>query len=101
MNLGQLIKRLEELKEEHGEDAEVFYVYQPSWPMQEKVKDVGGASTWTEDDEVPADVLRVMEPEEQEQYTKMKAEAKNRIYLSGQHDGYADDAAVRLCGYGR
>lgn len=40
MTLGDLIERLQDLAEEHGEDLEVRLAHQPNWPLEYSIGEV-------------------------------------------------------------
>ena len=40
MTIGELIERLEEAKDAVGEDVEVRYASQPSWPFENNIREV-------------------------------------------------------------
>tara|TARA_B110000977_G_scaffold96059_1_gene126722 strand:- start:224 stop:535 length:312 start_codon:yes stop_codon:yes gene_type:complete len=40
MTIGELIERLEEAKDALGEDVEVRYASQPSWPFENNIREV-------------------------------------------------------------
>jgi hypothetical protein len=89
MNIRELIEQLEDLANEHGDDVEVRFAHQPSWPFEYAISRVEAVNV-SEDDEGYGDKVEEVES------------GAVVVYLAeGSQLGYLPGAAAQVLGWGR
>ena len=103
MNIVELIQELEDMKDIAGEDAEVRFASQPSWPFEYSISNII-AMTNDMREEYARSELRDEGLSEEDINKKLEGapelEGENIIYLAeGSQLGYLPDEAKQLLGW--
>lgn len=103
MTIQELIEQLEDLREQVGEDAEVRYASQPSWPFENSIRD---AYALTKDERryMAEEAMREEGMDEGEIKENIDEdeldEAEDVVYLEeGRQIGYLPEEAKQLLGW--
>lgn len=102
MTLSELIEKLNEIQEEHG-DAEVRLAQQPSWPFEYSISDVIVEST-NDFEVLSKDELEELDADELKEYEQAKKkaeeEASSVVYIGeGSQLGYLPGSVSKSLGW--